>query len=671
MLTAEVARQQVIELITKIAQYDHEYYVLNAPSVADNEYDGLYRQLLALEAQFPELISPESPTQRVSGNASEIFGSVTHRQAMLSLNNVFAHTELMAFDKRIRDALDVDMVQYAVEPKFDGLAITLTYENGRFVQGATRGDGYTGENVTHNLRTIKTIPTKLAIEHPPALLEVRGEVFMFKQDFERLNAVQAKAGTKVFANPRNAAAGSLRQLNPDITATRPLSFFAYGLGEAKGIPPLTSHAEAMDYLERLHFPVCDLRATVSGYEGLKKYYEHIGHQRSQLPFEIDGVVYKVNQFTQQNALGFVSRAPRWAIAHKFPAEEANTVVEDITVQVGRTGAITPVARLKPVFVGGVTVTNATLHNEDEMLRKDILIGDTVIVRRAGDVIPEVVAVLLESRPSEARRFVMPTRCPVCDSHIERPEDEAVARCTGGLYCPAQRKQAITHFASRRAMDIEGLGDKLVSQLTDAKLLSSVSDIYQLTVTQLADLERMAQKSAQNVITAIANSKNTTLARFIYALGIRNVGEATAKDLANHFGQFDKLLTAQTADLLAVNDVGPIVAESILQFFAEPHNIEAIQAMRAMGVTWKEHEGKQKVNGVLQGKTFVLTGTLPTMSRDEAKAVIEAAGGKVAGSVSKKTDYVVAGAEAGSKLTKAIELGVTVLDETELKALLVE
>lgn len=671
MLDLATAQEQVTQLLTKIAQYDYEYYVLDTPSINDNEYDGLYRQLVELETQFPELVAPDSPTQRVSGSASDVFKSVTHRQAMLSLNNVFAIDELTAFDKRIRDGLGVESVEYAVEPKFDGLAITLTYENGMFVQGATRGDGYTGENVTHNLRTIRAIPAKLAIANPPALLEVRGEVLMFKEDFARLNKTQEKAGAKLFANPRNAAAGSLRQLDPEITATRPLSFFAYGLGEAQGVPDLKSHTEAMDYLEQLRFPVCDLRATVSGSQAVQAYYDDIGEKRANLAFDIDGVVYKVNAFSQQNELGFVSRAPRWAIAHKFPAEEATTVVDDITVQVGRTGAITPVARLKPVFVGGVTVTNATLHNEDEMLRKDIRIGDTVIVRRAGDVIPEVASVVLEKRPADARIFSMPTRCPECDSHIERPEDEAVARCTGGLYCPAQRKQAITHFASRRAMDIEGLGDKLVSQLVEADLLKAVSDMYSLTVEQLSDLERMAQKSAQNVVDAISKSKQTTLARFIYALGIRNVGEATAKDLANHFGSLDKLLHANVEDLINVNDVGPIVAESILQFLAEPHNTQTIQAMRTMGVVWEEHDGQQQANGVLQGKTLVLTGTLPTMSRDDAKALIEAAGGKVSGSVSKKTHYVVAGAEAGSKLEKAIGLGVTVLDEAGLQALLKE
>ncbi|MFW5431899.1 MAG: NAD-dependent DNA ligase LigA [Methylophilaceae bacterium] len=669
MLAIEVARKKIAALLAKIAQYDHEYYVLDTPSITDNEYDGLYRDLVSLETQFPALISPDSPTQRVSGNASELFSSVTHKQAMLSLNNVFESEALMAFDKRISERLDTNSVEYAVEPKFDGLAITLSYENGFFVQGATRGDGYTGENVTHNLRTIPSIPAKLSIEDPPAFLEVRGEVLMFKKDFEQLNAMQEKAGAKLFANPRNAAAGSLRQLDSEVTATRPLSFFAYGLGEAKGVPTLTSHSEAMDYLEKLHFPVCDLRSTVKGYKGLNVYYERIGAERDRLAFDIDGVVYKVNALSQQRALGFVSRAPRWAIAHKFPAEEATTIVEDITVQVGRTGAITPVARLKSVFVGGVNVTNATLHNEDEMRRKDVRIGDTVIVRRAGDVIPEVVSVVQDKRSASAQPFNMPTTCPECESHIERLEDEAIARCTGGLYCPAQRKQVIAHFASRRAMDIEGLGAKLVDQLVETDTLKSVDGIYRLEVAVLADLERMAQKSAQNVVNAINVSKNTTLARFIYALGIRNVGEATAKDLSNHFGRLKKLTNANVDDLLAVNDVGPIVAESILQFLSEPHNIDAINEMVSMGVTWEEHDGKQEKGGLLQGKTFVLTGTLPTMSRDDAKALVELAGGKVTGSVSKKTHYLIAGAEAGSKLEKAFNLGITVLDEAAFKKLL--
>ena len=671
MADLAAARQQVAELVSKIAQHDYQYYTLDAPTISDNEYDGLYRQLVDLETQFPELITADSPTQRVGGSVVGAFESVTHRQAMLSLNNAFGDDELLAFDKRIREALGLDAVEYAVEPKFDGLAITLTYENGVFTQGATRGDGYTGENVTHNLRTIRAIPAKLNIANPPQLLEVRGEVLMLKRDFERLNQTQTKLGAKLFANPRNAAAGSLRQLDPRITATRPLHFFAYGLGEAIGVPSLKSHAEAMNYLAELRFPVSDLRAVKQSAQGLQQYYAQIGAKRASLPFDIDGVVYKVNQFAQQTELGFVSRAPRWAIAHKYPAEEAATIVEDITVQVGRTGAITPVARLKSVFVGGVNVTNATLHNEDELRRKDIRIGDTVIVRRAGDVIPEVVSVVLENRPANARQFVMPTLCPECDSHIIRLADEAVARCTGGLICPAQRKQAITHFASRRALDIEGMGEKLADLLVEANLVKSLDDIYKLDVATLANLERMAQKSAQNVVDALSKSKKTTLARFIYGLGIRNVGEATAKDLAAHFGSLQALLDAPLEALLQVNDVGPIVAESILQFFDEPHNRQVIESMLNLGVHWTETAGKQLASGVLLGKVLVLTGTLPNLSRDAAQAMIEAAGGKVTGSVSKKTDYVVAGADAGSKLEKAQELGVLVLNEADLMALLAQ
>ncbi len=674
MLDLDAARKQVTQLVSEIARHDYQYYALDAPSLSDNEYDGLYRQLVGLEQQFPELITPDSPTQRVGGLALNAFESVTHRQAMLSLNNAFGDDELLAFDKRVRDSLGFEkgageQVAYAVEPKFDGLAITLTYENGLFTQGATRGDGYAGENVTHNLRTIRAIPTKLNVENPPSLLEVRGEVLMLKRDFEQLNATQEKLGAKLFANPRNAAAGSLRQLDAKISASRPLHFFAYGLGETAGAPMLNSHSDAMKYLADLHFPVSDLRATKQGAAGLLAYFKEIGAKRAALPFEIDGVVYKVNQFSQQNELGFIARAPRWAIAHKYPAEEATTLVEGIAVQVGRTGAITPVARLKAVFVGGVTVTNATLHNEDELKRKDIRIGDIVIVRRAGDVIPEVVAVDIAQRPITARIFSMPTVCPECGSHIERPADEAVARCTGGLFCPAQRKQAITHFASRRALDIEGLGEKLADQLVEANLVHSLDDIYKLDVATLANLERMAQKSAQNVIGALAKSKHTTLARFIYGLGIRNVGEATAKDLAAHFGGLQALLDADSGVLLAINDVGPIVAESILQFLSEPHNIQVIASMQNLGVQWPETAGKKRAAGVLLGKVLVLTGTLPNLSRDAAQALIEAAGGKMSGSVSKKTDYVVAGAEAGSKLEKAQDLKVAIIDEAGLLSLL--
>ncbi|HSI44297.1 MAG TPA: NAD-dependent DNA ligase LigA [Methylotenera sp.] len=657
------------ELRALLARYDHEYYVLDSPSVPDSEYDKVYRELKDFETAHPEYITPDSPTQRVSGSAVNAFNSITHRQAMLSLNNAFEDSELEAFDKRIREALGQKEVEYAVEPKFDGLAITLTYENGVFIQGATRGDGYTGEDVTHNLRTLRAIPMRLNCESVPALLEVRGEVLMLKRDFEKLNQTQLANGDKVFANPRNAAAGSLRQLDSNITAKRPLTFFAYGLGASEGVPSFNSHSMAMDYLQSLFLPVSNQRAVVQGLAGLKTYYQKIGQVRDQLPFDIDGVVYKVNQFRQQNELGFVSRAPRWAIAHKFPAQEALTIVEDINVQVGRTGAITPVARLKPVFVGGVTVTNATLHNEDEVRRKDVHIGDTVSVRRAGDVIPEVVGVLMERRPPNVRRFEMPAVCPECGSHILRQTDEAVARCTGGLFCSAQRKQAVTHFASRRAMDIEGLGEKLVDQLVEANLVHTLADIYKLDLATLSSLERMATKSAQNILDALEHSKKATLARFIYALGMRNVGEATAKDLAKHFGKLSALMQATTEDLLNVNDVGPVVAESIINFLGEAHNQEVIAALLAAGITWPETEGKQLATGNLLGKTFVLTGTLPNLSRDDAKEKIEEAGGKVSGSVSKKTDYVVAGADAGSKLDKAQELGLNILDEAGLLALL--
>jgi DNA ligase (NAD+) len=667
-MVANEAALALQQLKQRIAEYDYHYYVLDAPLVSDNEYDGVYRELLEIEQQYPELVTPDSPSQRVGGLASAAFDSVQHRQAMLSLNNAFSDQELEAFDRRVREATDEAVVEYAVEPKFDGLAITLTYEDGVFVQGATRGDGYTGENVTHNLKTIRAIPTRLTAAQPPALLEVRGEVLMLKKDFEKLNQQQAATGGKLFANPRNAAAGSLRQLDSNITAKRPLHFFAYGLGASEGIPELQSHAQAMQYLADLRFPVTTLRTVKAGAQGLRDYYAEIGELRSKLPFDIDGVVYKVNDFDLQRTLGFVSRAPRWAVAHKFAAEEAITLVEDITVQVGRTGAITPVARLKPVFVGGVTVTNATLHNEDELRRKDIHIGDTVIVRRAGDVIPEVVAAKPELRPADARAFVMPTACPECGSHVVRLQDEAIARCSGGLICPAQRKQAVTHFASRRAMDIEGLGEKLVDQLVARNLVNHLDDVYRLDLAMLSGLDRMAEKSAQNVLDAIDKSKQASLPRFIYALGIRNVGEATAKDLAQHYGDLDTLMQADIASLLEVNDVGPVVADAVYQFFQEPHNREVIAAMRALGVHWADIPKKIQ-SAAFAGKTFVLTGTLPSLKRDQAQAMIEAVGGKVSGSVSAKTSYVVAGAEAGSKLEKAQQLNVTILDEAALLAML--
>ncbi len=667
--TDAALKARYLKLLQLLARYDHEYYALDMPSVPDSEYDKVYRELLSLENLHPDLITPDSPTQRVSGSAVNAFNSITHRQAMLSLNNVFDDDELIAFDKRVRETLGQEKIEYAVEPKFDGLAITLTYENGLFTQGATRGDGYSGEDVTHNLRTLRSIPKRLNCVNPPQLLEVRGEVFMFKRDFEKLNQAQLTKGEKLFANPRNAAAGSLRQLDANITATRPLSFFAYGLGAAEGVPALSSHSMAMDYLASLHFPVSIERDVVKGLSGLFAYYQTIGNNRDRLAFDIDGVVYKVNAFSQQNELGFVSRAPRWAIAHKFPAQEALTIVEDITVQVGRTGAITPVARLKPVFVGGVTVTNATLHNEDEVRRKDVHVGDTVSVRRAGDVIPEVVNVVLERRPANAQRFTMPAICPECGSHILRQADEAIARCTGGLFCPAQRKQAIIHYASRRAMDIEGLGEKLVDQLVEANLVHTLADIYKLDLGTLSGLERMATKSATNILDALQSSKSTTLARFIYALGMRNVGEATAKDLAKHFGKLSSIMQADIDALLQVNDVGPVVAESIMNFFAEAHNQEVIKALIESGINWSETDGKHIATGNFVGKTFVLTGTLPNLSRDSAKALIEEVGGKVSGSVSKKTDYVIAGSDAGSKLDKAQELGLNILDEAAFIELL--
>lgn len=653
-----------------ISLYDYQYYVLDEPTVSDSEYDGLFRELQALESQNPNLVIASSPTQRVGGTPVKSFNTITHRVAMLSLNNAFGDEELRGFDKRIRDGLGIDYVDYAVEPKFDGLAITLTYENGLFIQGATRGDGYTGEDVTHNLKTIRSIPQRLNIKNPPRLLEVRGEVLMFKADFEMLNKQQLARGEKIFANPRNAAAGSLRQLDPSITAKRPLSFYSYGLGYNEGVPALSTHNACMDYLESLHLPVSNLRAQVNGVDGLISYYQEIAEQRESLPFDIDGVVYKVNALSQQAELGFVSRAPRWAIAHKFPAEEALTIVEGIDVQVGRTGAITPVARLKPVFVGGVTVTNATLHNEDEMRRKDVRIGDTVSIRRAGDVIPEVVSVVFSKRPETAIIFSMPISCPVCGSHIKKQEDEAVARCTGGIFCAAQQKQAMIHFASRKAMDIDGFGEKLVEQLVDNNLANNLADIYRLDFNSLSNLDRMAEKSAQNIIDALAKSRKTTLARFIYALGIRNVGEATAKDLAKFFGSVEAIQNANMDELIQVPDVGPIVAESIFDFFAESHNREIISSLitplesGGAGVYWDYVTPQSIASGVLNGKTIVLTGTMPTLGRDETKELIENQGGKVSGSVSKKTDFVIAGEDAGSKLTKAIELGITIIDEAE-------
>ena len=658
------------QLHEQIEYHNYRYYALDAPVIPDAEFDRLLRELQALETQYPELVTPDSPTQRVGVAPVAAFSKITHRVPMLSLNNAFNDAEIKAFDRRCRESTGLSQIEYAVEPKFDGLAITLSYAHGRFVQGATRGDGYTGEDVTANLRTIRAIPMQLGIKQAPALLEVRGEVLMLKADFAALNTTQRERDDKEFANPRNAAAGSLRQLDPRITAARRLHFFAYGIGAADGWITPSTHAEIMNQLLDMHLPIARQRDVVQGVSGLLDFYRQIGSARAQLPYDIDGVVYKVNDLILQEQLGFVARAPRFAIAHKFPAQEELTQVIGIDVQVGRTGALTPVARLAPVFVGGVTVTNATLHNEDEIRRKDVRIGDWVNVRRAGDVIPEIVSVVMERRPTDTREFVMPTTCPVCGSHVVRLPDEAVARCSGGLYCPAQRKQALWHFASRRAMDIDGLGEKLVDQLVDMGMVNSPADLYRLGMVKLANLERMADKSAANLLAAIEASKHTTLARFIYALGIRNVGEQTARDLARYFGNLEALIAADQIVLQQVPDVGPVVAQSVAQFFAEPHNRTVIDMLRASGVVWLEGEpGMPTQTSAIAGKIFVLTGTLPNLSREDAKEKIESQGGKVSGSVSKKTDYVVAGVDPGGKYIKAQELGVKILDEAALLELL--
>jgi DNA ligase (NAD+) len=678
---SEVVRR-IQELRDNIELHDYNYYARDTPTIPDAEYDKLFRELQDLEQRHPQLITPDSPTQRIGAAPLTEFPQIVHRIPMLSLANAFEPPEVEAFDRRVRQTLGVSSVEYAVEPKFDGLAVSLCYENGIFRTGATRGDGYVGEDVNLNLRTIQSIPlalkTSACVGQTPSFLEVRGEVLMLKADFEQLNRQQRAKNEREFINPRNAAAGALRQLDPAITANRRLKFFAYGIGACEGgSVPREKHHLVTGYLASLHFPVTQERSTVTGVAGLLEYHREIRLKREHLPYDIDGTVYKVNDIAQQEKLGFVSRAPRFALAHKFPAQEAITELLGIDVQVGRTGAMTPVARLKPVFVGGATVTNATLHNEDEIRRKDVMVGDRVTVRRAGDVIPEVVAVQKESRTPHARPFVMPDHCPVCGSKAVRLPGEALTRCTGGLFCPAQRKQSILHFASRRAMDINGLGDKLVEQLVDNAIIRTPADLYKLGISGLAALERMADKSASNVLSAIEKSKNTTLARFIYSLGIRNVGETTAKDLARYFGGLDTLIAADMESLLLVPNIGPIVAESIADFFGERHNLEVIGQLRASGIRWKEDEGTQAKadttstsdRGKAGGKIFVLTGSLPNLTREDAKERIEAAGGKVTGSVSTKTDYVVAGAEPGSKYDRAVELGITILDEEGLLQLL--
>ena len=700
--------QMAAALRAQLNTHAHRYYVLDAPSIPDAEYDRLFQALQTLEAEHPELRTPDSPTQRVLGQVLDGFQPVRHAVPMLSIRTEtdssasvpekfesqirnFLGSEHKRYLKGERDALSPEalrvvegaLIEYAAELKFDGLAINLRYEDGVLVRAATRGDGETGEDVTQNIRTIGQIPLRLQGEAPP-VLEVRGEVYMRRDDFEALNERQREQGGKTFVNPRNAAAGAVRQLDPAIARQRPLSFFAYGLGEVQGWTVPDTHSALLDALAALGLPVCAERTVAEGAtgpHGLVAFHQAIGAQRDQLPFDIDGVVYKVNSRELQDSLGFVSREPRWAMAHKYPAQEQMTVVEGIDIQVGRTGKLTPVARLKPVFVGGVTVTNATLHNLFELRRKRVRVGDTVIVRRAGDVIPEVVGVVPAAagadglplpRATYVPNFRMPRTCPVCDSTVLREPGEVNHRCTGGLFCAAQRKQALLHFAQRRAMDIEGLGDKLVDQLVDAGLVRTLPELYKLGLLKLAALDRMADKSAQNIVTALEKSKQTTLPRFLFGLGIRHVGEATAKDLAKHFGQLDRIMDASEEHLLTVRDVGPVVAHSIRTFFDQPHNREVVEQLRACGLSWPEHDGASSIDPAtlpLNGKTLVLTGTLPTLSRDEAKALIEAAGGKVAGSVSKKTSYVVAGEEAGSKLDKARELGLTVLDEAGLQALL--
>ncbi|UGQ48888.1 NAD-dependent DNA ligase LigA [Massilia endophytica] len=768
--------ERVAWLTAELNRHLHAYHVLDAPTIPDAEYDKLFLELQQLEAAHPELAAPDSPTLRVGAPPLAQFDAVTHAVPMLSLNNGFSDEDIENFDRRVREGLDIVEVEYAAEVKFDGLAINLRYENGLFVQAATRGDGYTGEDVSANIRTIKGIPLRLHGDKLPSVLDVRGEVLMFKADFAAMNARQRELGQKEFVNPRNAAAGALRQLDSRITASRKLRFFAYGIGELVGADMPSTHAALLDWYEKLGLPVAKERAVVRGKDGLLAYYAKIGAGRPAMPYEIDGVVYKTNRVEDQRALGFVSRAPRFALAHKFPAEEATTVVQAIDVQVGRTGAITPVARLEPVFVGGVTVTNATLHNEDEVRRKDVRIGDTVIVRRAGDVIPEVLSVVLDKRPSpEPAQYVLPKTCPVCGSHVVREEDEAVARCSGGLFCSAQRKEAIRHFAGRRMMDIEGLGDRYIDNLVECNLVNGVADLYGLTQADLLKMKRLADeregttpetvqqgkiatKWADNLLDAIAASKKPPLERLLFALGIRHVGESTAKTLADWLGKFELIRRAPEALLRVLPDIGGTVAESIADFFAEEKNQQAIDALLAAGVAPQgEHAPKAALReklepvkllaaldipklteprarqlieqgvtlealawlkvfdvfglpaavaasleqwmavpenrerlvaldalrtellaqlpevaeseGAMSGKTFVLTGTLPTMSRDAAQALIEQAGGKVSGSVSKKTSYVVAGAEAGSKLAKAEELGITILDEAGLLALL--
>jgi len=666
--------ERIKQLRDDINGHNHQYYVLDAPTIPDAEYDRLLRELQQLEQQYPELINPDSPTQRVGAEPLKSFAQVTHTVPMLSLDNAFDEQGLRDFDRRLCERLHLDQIDYTAEPKLDGLAVSLMYKNGRLVQAATRGDGYSGEDITQNVRTIHCVPLRLLGQGFPSVLEVRGEVYMTRQGFAQLNKLQVRRGDKLFANPRNAAAGSLRQLDPRVTSDRPLMMDCYGVGQvddghgANSLPD--RHSAILAALKSWGFRVNNHIETVSGVEGCLRYYQHIHSIRDSLDYEIDGVVFKLDQIELQNKAGFVARAPRWAVAHKFPAQEEITRVNAIETQVGRTGALTPVARLEPVFVGGVTVTNATLHNIDEVQRKDVRVGDTVIVRRAGDVIPEIVSVVMEKRPDNSSVFELPTRCPVCGSDALRVEGEAVTRCSGGLYCPAQRKEAIKHYASRRAMDIEGLGDKLVEQLVDEQFVNHVDDLYALEAGPLMTLERMGEKSAHNLIVALQKSRQTTLPRFLFALGIREVGEATARTLAHHFGSLEAIMAADAETLQQASEIGPVVAAHIVSFFAQDHNQQVIRALREKGVSWPDIEVDQVTQGhPLAGKTVVLTGTLEQLTRNEAKERLLALGARVAGSVSARTDMVIAGRDAGSKLDKARSLGVEVVDEAGLLRML--
>lgn len=675
MSASKATLTEIESLREQIRHHNHRYHVLDDPEIPDVEYDRLMRALQALEQAHPETVSQDSPTQRVGDAPVKDFGTIQHELPMLSLDNAFSEEELTDFHRRVVERLGIengaDTLCYTAEPKLDGAAVSILYEDGVLIRAATRGDGATGEDITHNVRTIDAVPLKLRGSGYPARLEVRGEIFMPKAGFEDYNKKAREAGEKTLVNPRNAAAGSLRQKDPRLTAERPLDIYFYSVGIVAGGSVPDRHSAVLDQLQHWGLKACPERRTVEGVAGCLSFYNELGGKRAVLPYEIDGVVYKVDSLERQSELGFVSRAPRWAIAHKFPAEEELTTVLDVEFQVGRTGALTPVARLEPVFVGGVTVSNATLHNIDELHRKDVRVGDTVIVRRAGDVIPEVASVVKARRPEKTRRVQLPKNCPVCDSAVTREEGEAVARCSGGLICAAQRSEALKHFVSRRALDVDGLGAKLIEQLVDVDRIKTPADLYTLEKEELAALERMAEKSADNLLVAIEKSKSTTLPRFLYGLGIREVGESTAMSLANHYGKLDAVMAASEEDLQSVEDVGPVVASRIRAFFDEPHNLEVVENLRRFGVTWTESSpsNQAKIEGVLSGKTFVLTGTLSSMTRDYAKDEIIARGGKVTGSISKKTDYLVAGEKSGSKLEKAQKLDVKVLTEDEFNKLI--